>query len=250
VGYHLLFDLDPQHRGLLRVDYQGNTHTAVFSPERNVQAIELTTFSPWRELFAYGREGVWHIWIGFDHILFLLTLMLPAVLVYQKPQWQSVDKLRPAVIDMLKIVTSFTVAHSLTLSLAVLKIVSIWPRLVESTIAFSVLITALNNLYPLFHSSRWTLAFLFGLVHGFGFANVLLDLGLPAGTLAIALLGFNLGVEIGQVVIVALLFPMAYLIRHTRFYQSYVLRGGSIATAAVASIWMFERVFDYEVLGF
>lgn len=201
-------------------------------------------------LYLYGVEGVWHIWIGFDHLLFLLTLMLPAVLTYQGKRWQSVGKLGPALTDILRIVTAFTLAHSVTLALAALQIVQLPPRLVESVIAFSVLATAMNNLRPMFARSRWLLAFAFGLVHGLGFAHVLLELGLPRERLAIALLGFNLGVELGQLTLVFLLFPIAWLIRHTHLYRAWVFRGGSVAAAALAAVWMFERAFDHELLGF
>lgn len=189
----------------------------------------------------YLREGVWHIWIGFDHILFLLTLLLPAVLLYRHKQWYPVEELRPALADLLKIVTAFTIAHSITLALAVLELVQLPSRFVETIIAFSVLVTAINNLRPLFPASRWLLGFVFGLVHGFGFATVLIQLELPDSALALSLFGFNVGVEIGQLAIVALLFPVAFFTRHTRLYRAWIFRGGSIAAAVTASIWMFER---------
>ena len=196
----------------------------------------------------YLGEGIWHIWNGFDHILFLLTLLLPAVLVYRKPRWQSRDDLRPALTDVFKVVTAFTVAHSVTLALAVLDIVNLPSRVVESAIACSVLITALNNLRPVFPASRWLLAFAFGLVHGFGFASVLVDLGLPGNALAVSLLSFNLGVEIGQLAIVALVLPAAILMRRTALYQTWVFGGGSAAAAFIAGVWMAERIFDVNLL--
>ena len=111
---------------------------------------------------------------------------------------------RPAFWDVCRIVTSFTVAHSITLSLAALGIVALPSRLVESAIAASVVVAALNNLRPWSQGRRWVVAFGFGLIHGFGFASVLADLGLPRDTLVLALVGFNLGVECGQLAIVAL----------------------------------------------
>jgi HupE / UreJ protein len=105
--------------------------------------------------------------------------------------------------------------HSVTLSLAVLKVIALPARLVESAIAASVLLAALNNLSPLVTSRRWLVAFGFGLVHGLGFASVLLDLGLPRGSLALALVAFNLGVEAGQLAIVTAFLPLAYGARHT-----------------------------------
>ena len=191
----------------------------------------------------YVVKGVWHIWIGFDHILFLVTLLLPAVLVFGNQQWSTVQKFLPALVDTLKIVTAFTVAHSITLGLAVSEIVQLPSRLVESVIAFSVLIVALNNLWPLFSSSRWLLAFVFGLIHGFGFASVLVDLGLHPGALLYSLAGFNLGVEVGQLAIVAIVVPLFYLIRHSVIYRKWIFSGGSVMAALVASVWMVERIY-------
>ena len=108
---------------------------------------------------AYLRDGVWHIWIGFDHILFLLALLLPAVGVWAAHRWQPVTGFAPAFWDVLRIVTSFTVAHSITLSLATLGFVSLPSRLVESAIAASVVLAALNNVWPMFLGQRWLVAF-------------------------------------------------------------------------------------------
>jgi len=198
----------------------------------------------------YFIEGVWHIWIGFDHILFLLTLLLPAVLVLQTRRWLSTEKLLPALTDTLKIVTVFTLAHSITLALAFFEIVQLPSRLVESMIAVSVLVTALNNLRPVYPSSRSSLAFGFGLIHGFGFASVLTGLELPPAALTLSLLGFNLGVEAGQLVIVALFLPVAYLARRTFVYRTWVFRGGSAAAAMIATLWLFERSLNLEMPNF
>lgn len=249
VDYRLLFDLDPQHRGLLNINHQGQTHTAIFSPDHSVQPIELATLTAWREFLTYGREGVWHIWIGYDHILFLLSLLLPAVLKREAHRWQAVTGFRPALVEVVKIVTAFTVAHSITLSLAVLGIFTLPSRWVESAIATSVILAALNNLYPILSERRWMVAFAFGLVHGLGFANVLTDLGLPHGTLLLALVGFNLGVEVGQLAIVGVFLPLAHRIRHSWLYQRLTLQLGSLLIVILAAIWLVERSFDLRVLG-
>ena len=149
---------------------------------------------------------------------------------------------------MFKVVTSFTVAHSITLSLAALSVISLPSRLVESTIALSVLLAALNNLKPLVAERRWAVAFAFGLIHGFGFASVLTDLGLPQGALLLALVGFNLGVELGQLAIVGAFLPVAYALRGSWFYRRLVFSGGSAAIALVAAVWLAERVFDLKLL--
>ena len=151
---------------------------------------------------------------------------------------------------MLRIVTAFTVAHSITLSLATLGLVTLPSRIVESSIAASVVLAALNNVYPVAHGRRWMVAFGFGLLHGFGFASVLVDLGLPQGALALALLGFNLGVECGQLAIVAAFLPLAYAVRRSWFYRRVVLLGGSLVIAVVASVWFVERAFNLKLMPF
>ena len=157
---------------------------------------------------------------------------------------------RPALVNVLKIVTAFTVAHSITLSLSALGYVHLPTRLVESAIAASVVLAAFNNLVPFFAERGWMVAFGFGLLHGFGFANALRDLGLHTGQLAATLFGFNLGVEIGQLAIVAVFFPLALSLRELIFYQRFVLRLGSAAIMMIASGWLAERMFDFKWLPF
>ena len=250
IQYTLFADIDPQHRGLLNLTVNGATRTAIFGPQEARQSFKLSETSRWKQLLDYGREGVWHIWIGFDHILFLLSLLLPAVGVWVACRWRPVETFGQAFWDVLRIVTAFTVAHSITLSLATLGLVSLPSRLVESAIAASVVLAALNNVWPVFHGRRWIVAFAFGLIHGFGFASVLIDLGLPQGALALALLGFNLGVECGQLAIVAAFLPLAFMLRRSWFYRRAVLLGGSLLIAAVAATWLIERVFNLKLLPF
>lgn len=248
--YSLFSDLDPQHRGLLNLNALGQTRTAIFGPEARQQGFELKETSLWSQFMAYAGEGVWHIWIGFDHILFLLSLLLPAVLVWHKPRWQAAGSFRQSFWEVAKIVTAFTVAHSITLSLATLGLISLPSRWVESAIAASVVLAALNNVWPLVHGRRWVVAFCFGLIHGFGFASVLADLGLPQRALLLALVGFNLGVEGGQLAIVAVFLPLAYSLRAHWVYQRLIFVGGSLLIAAIAGVWLAERVFNLKLLPF
>ena len=180
----------------------------------------------------------------------MLALLLPAVVVRQAHGWQAVGAFKPAFWVVLKIVTAFTLAHSITLTLATLGVISLPSRLVEATIAASVVIAALNNVVPLVRERRWVVAFVFGLIHGFGFASVLTDLGLPQDALVLALVGFNLGVEAGQLAIVAVVLPLAFVLRHTMLYRRVVLLGGSIGIAIVAGIWLAERALDLKLLPF
>ncbi len=245
LGYRLFADLDPQHKGLLKLVSGGVTSTAIFSPGQPRQQLQLRAPSRWVQFADYVRHGAWHIWIGFDHILFLLSLLLPAVLLPMLGQ--QARTLRAAAIDVLKVVTAFTLAHSLTLTLASLQLLTLPSRWVESAIALSVLVAALNNLFPLFRGRRPLAAFVFGLIHGFGFASVLADLGLPQGALALSLAGFNIGVELGQLAIVAVFLPFAWLTRRTWFYRQ-LMTTGSVAIAVIAAVWLVERTFDLKLV--
>jgi HupE / UreJ protein len=251
LNYTLFADLDPQHRGLLNLVARGASRSAVLGPQQSMQAFELGEINRWRQVADYVREGVWHIWIGLDHILFLLSLLLPSVLVWQagKRKWQAVNGFREAFVDVLKVVTAFTLAHSITLSLAALGIVELPSRLVESVIAASIIVAALNNIWPRVIGRLWMVAFGFGLVHGFGFASVLADLGLPRDALVLALIGFNVGVELGQLAIVAVFLPLAYALRRSAFYRKAVMVGGSVVIVLLAAVWLVERAFGWTLLS-
>ncbi len=245
--YSLLFDVDPTHRGLVQWIAPGNTDTQaqalVFGNESGEQQLALQSPGPWETLRQYIIDGVWHIWIGYDHILFLLALLLPSVLLRRQGQWAPAPRVGGAVKEVLKVVTAFTLAHSITLSLAVLGVISLPSRIVESAIAASVIFAALSNLRGAVELKRWIMAFVFGLIHGFGFASVLVDLGLPTNALVLALVGFNVGVELGQLAIVALFLPLAFWLRGTAFYRVGVLKGGSLIVALLATWWLVQRAF-------
>ena len=129
--------------------------------------------------------------------------------------WIPVERLKPALKNVVKIVTFFTIAHSITLCLAAFEIISLPPRLIESIIAISIALAAIHNIYPRFSGKEWLIAFVFGLFHGFGFASVLAEKGLAGNYMALSIFGFNLGVEIGQLAIILLVFPILYLLRKT-----------------------------------
>src|SRR5581483_5119527 len=220
VNYTLFFETNSLHRGLARIEAGGKIRVAAFSPGRPTQVFQLDVPASWPQFLAFAREGVWHIWTGYDHILFLLALLLPSVLIREGGKWREVGALRPAFLNVLKIVTAFTIAHSLTLTLDTLGWVELPSRLTESAIAVTVALAAANNLWPLTRERGWIVAFAFGLIHGFGFANALSDLGLSHGGLALTLVGFNLGVELGQLAIVAAFLPAAFALRRTWLYKT------------------------------
>jgi hypothetical protein len=243
--YDLLFAQDNLHRGLLKVDFPDYQSSSLLSPERPQAQVSAADSRPLKVLGRYLIEGVWHIWIGIDHIVFLLSLLLLAPLQPSRRRvvdWQASPRFRPVVLDVLAVVTAFTVAHSITLGLTITGWLSPPADVVEPAIALSVVLAALNNLLGFSALKRWRLAFVFGLVHGFGFASVLLDLGLPARALFAALGGFNLGVELGQLAIVSLFLPLAWMVRHTLFYRWILVAGGSATIVVLGLFWTVQRL--------
>lgn len=175
--------------------------------------------------------GVEHIFIGYDHIMFLAALIVIGT------------RLGPLV----KIVSAFTVAHSITLILAALDVVTLPTRWVEAGIALSIAYVALENFWLKDASHRWMLTFAFGFVHGFGFANVLRDLGLPSEGLVASLLAFNVGVEVGQIIIVGAMLPLIlWAVR--RGYQQRLIRVASAVIFCFGVGWLVERVFDLSYM--
>jgi hypothetical protein len=256
VEYRLFAGSDPTHRGIVQLVAPGTAQaatSAVLGPDNPIRRFKLSSPSPVETLREFVTEGIWHIWRGFDHLLFVLTLLLPSVLARGSTgagaTWLGAPSVSSSLADLLKVVTAFTVAHSITLTLAVLDLVALPSRLVESSIALTVVLASLNNIRPVLRERRWVAAFVFGLIHGFGFASALKDLGLSSGSLALSLFGFNVGVEIGQLAIVCAFFPLAFLARSTSFYRRAVIGVGSAAVAAVAATWFVERAFDLKLIG-
>lgn len=265
IGYDVLFDQDSRHRGLLIVEYNWKAGileneampSGIFSSDSRQETLSLTDASIWKGFVALVKLGIWHIWIGLDHILFILALILPAVVRRRNEEvvaaeadysqtWVPVDRFRPAFIYLIKIITFFTIAHSVTLALAALGVVNISSRIVESIIALSIALAALHNIRPIFHGKEWAIAFGFGLFHGFGFASVLGEKGLSGDYLVPSLLGFNIGVEIGQVLIICLIFPVLYLIRRNRFYPKLITYGSALLIV-IALYWFIERGFEVDL---
>ena len=281
VVYHLFNDVDPYHRGIITVHTAQNTAGAVLGPENPTISLDLRNPDRWGQFRSFVTDGIWHIWTGTDHLLFILSLLLPAVLIRRRNDsqdvsgagrgllagtagigtlvsarpragwhWAAVEAWWPAFIDVVKVISAFTVSHSVTLTLAVLGIVDLPSRLVECGIAISVIVAAGNNLYPFVRQRVWLLAFAFGFIHGLGFASALSGLQLPPLAMAASLGGFNVGVEIGQEAVVLLVMPLAFLLRHTVFYKNYVMRVGSILIIAMATGWLIQRAFDVLIPGF
>ncbi len=228
VTYLLFFELDENHRALGKLLHGGETIPFVFDRRATEAAFELSKGQAGgSRLVSFGRIfilGVEHILVGVDHILFLLALLI----------------VNARLISVVKVVTAFTLAHSVTLALAWYGIVDLPGRLVESAIAFSIGFVAVSNLIGRTVSHRWLLAGAFGLVHGLGFFGALGDLGLAESDAVTTLLAFNLGVEAGQLAIVALVFPLLFLwVRQTWYRRS--AQAASLLILSVAAWWIVER---------
>jgi hypothetical protein len=241
IDYRILDAEDPSHRGLLTLTANGTAQTAVLGGASALRQFELQHPSSWSAFSEYLRAGIWHIWNGIDHLLFLLSLLLPAVLLRRQNRWDAVPLATPAFVNIVKVVTAFTLAHSITLSLAVFDVIRLPSRLTESVIAASIIVAALNNVFPRVTEGRWRIAFAFGLLHGFGFASVLAEMGLPQGARLVSLVAFNAGVEAGQLAVVLAVMPLAYLLRATAFYRRGVMPWGSSAIACLALVWFVQR---------
>jgi hypothetical protein len=238
LDYALLFDRDPMHRALITVHHGDVATATVASGDARVVAIE-PDGSPF---VTFLREGVHHILVGYDHLAFLVSLLLPAALLRTKGAWAPAPTLRRSFGNVLGIVTAFTLAHSITLSLAALGWVVPASRWVEAAIAASVLLAAINNLLPIVTRRLWAMGFAFGLVHGFGFAGALSELGLPKGARLVSLFGFNLGVEAGQLFVVGLLLPLLFCLRGAAVYRCRVMPVASIGIAGLACVWLTQRL--------
>lgn len=254
VEFSPLFEVDRNHRNFLLIEHNWKTATfnnesgisLVFTPGSTRQSLDLTSSSLWRGFKGLVWLGVLHIWIGIDHILFLVALILPSVLVRKDGRWQPVDGFREGFFNIVAVITFFTLAHSVTLALAGLGIIHLPSALVESVIAASIAVAAAANLLPRLRIREWTLAFVFGLFHGFGFASVMGDVGVGTDRLALSVFGFNVGVELGQLAIIAVIFPALFLLRDRRVYLP-AMRLGSAALIAISLVWFGERAFGWDV---
>jgi hydrogenase/urease accessory protein HupE len=230
----LFQNLDPAARHLVTVQIGNQVPRTVFlsAALRSTQLGEVPV-SVWRVLWQYFSSGVEHIAIGYDHIAFLIAVMLPSMRFW----------------PLLRVITAFTLAHSVTLSLAVLGLVKPPGDVVEILIAASIVYVAVENFFPNVSRRRWMLTFAFGLIHGFGFAGALAEYGIPQQAVGPALAAFNVGVEVGQLVIVALTLAVAHASRRVRkqtgelMLPAVVIRAISVPILLAGAYWLIERVF-------
>ncbi len=256
VDYHLFFDQNPYHQGTLTIIQPQQSSLFYFWDDQRTHTFSVGNN---RFMMTFLRSvvlGFEHIWVGLDHLLFLLCLILPSVLILipnpgrgvtsenKRYYWKSAQSLSAVILDVAKVVTAFTVAHSLTFVLSVMNWVPVPPSgVIEIAIVLTVILVALNNLFPVVYQARWFVTLLLGLVHGFGFANGLAAYDLPSVDAGWVLVAFNLGVEFGQLLFVCLVIPFLFGLREKVFYNTVVLKGGSIVILGVACVWLVERAY-------
>ena len=239
IEYGLLFEIDRAHRGIVTVGSEAGAVTGIASFASATLALDLAAPSWSSTLRRFVVEGVLHIWEGYDHLAFVSLLLLPIAL---RRRARGVGAhARAATLEIMRVVTAFTAAHSLTLALAASGYIAIPTRIVEIGIAASVLVAAVLNVVPKAPRLGARLAFTFGLLHGFGFANALGDLARGGDALLATLGGFNLGVELGQLAVVAALLPLLFVAGRSAFTRTAVNAAGSFGCGALAIVWIAER---------
>lgn len=241
IQYALLRGVDPQHRGIAALNVFGAASTRVLSNQ--AQAAHSSGQSSSSAFLDFVREGFVHISIGLDHVLFIILMVAAAV----RPFAGAPAK---ALWPLAGLVTAFTVAHSLTLGLALFGFANVSARLVEPAIAATVLICALDVVKPFLRGPRWLYAFAFGLLHGLGLASALTAINLATEERLLALFGFNVGVEIGQLAIALMAFAVLQVIAATKFGLANTTRFAALPVALVALVWLGERVNDTKWIPF
>jgi hydrogenase/urease accessory protein HupE len=219
-------ELGDKHHIIAVLTWSGGSSSLNFSATEREASVTLKGADQPKGASSFFLLGVVHIATGYDHLLFLLALILCG----------------GNLVQLLKIITAFTLAHSITLGAAALDIITLPSIFVEAVIALSIAYVGFENLFPRFAvSRRWTISFLFGLVHGFGFSSVLKEIGLPKDSLLLSLLNFNLGVEAGQLVAVLIIVPLLIQLRKTQ-WEEKTIRALSAIVLIVGLALFVERV--------
>ena len=247
VRYSFFNQNDKLGRAFFKLQLGKEEISSVFDSSTQTQRFALGDTKRWSTIGLFTHEGAWHIWGGPDHLLFLLTLLLPGLMLLHRatgtPETDS-NGTKTAALFALKVITAFTLAHSITLLASVLDVISLPSRWIESAIALSIMISAALNLQTRIQWSQWKLAFIFGLIHGMGFANGLRELGLSQTYFIETVLAFNVGVELGQIAaVVAVGIPIILLAKQVRTKQ-LVMTYGSWGVLLISGIWLVQRLMD------
>ena len=247
VRYSFFNQNDKLGRAFFKLQLGKEEISSVFDSSTQTQRFALGDTKRWSTIGLFTHEGAWHIWGGPDHLLFLLTLLLPGLMLLHRatgPPETDSNGTKTAALFALKVITAFTLAHSITLLASVLDVISLPSRWIESAIALSIMISAALNLQTRIQWSQWKLAFIFGLIHGMGFANGLRELGLSQTYFIETVLAFNVGVELGQIAaVVAVGIPIILLAKQVRTKQ-LVMTYGSWGVLLVSGTWLVQRLMD------
>jgi hypothetical protein len=239
--YRLLFDLDPTHRGLLTIDDHGVAHTAILGPDRPAYSVAFGAGQT-AGFFSFLRLGIEHIVGGRDHLLFLAVLLMPALGGVRR------RGIRPSLLEAGALLSLFTAAHAVTVTLAALRVIEVPARISEAAIAFSIAITAADNIRSFMGNRRGVIAFGFGLIHGLGFASALGPLALRGWPLIAALAGFNLGIELVQLTLALLAFAAMFALAGwkgwlPRVRAAALLPAASFIILGFSAYWFVDRSF-------
>jgi hypothetical protein len=246
--YGLLFDLDPSHRGLLTVATGRQSSTDVLAPDHAEITLDRDPEPLGEQVARFLAFGFEHILLGYDHLLFIAVLLVTAALRRAGgSRWMAIDGPGRVLIETIKTLTAFTLAHAIVLTPAVLGMVNVPARLVEPAVAVTIMLAAFDNIHPILPRLRWQVAFLFGLIHGLSFASVLGPMRLPPLGFALALGSFNIGVEAGQIALALLLVPITFVLRHEGVYCRLIAPGISACALLLAGVWFSDRVFAVDL---
>jgi hypothetical protein len=232
IYFNMFFDIDKTQQGIMKIIEKNSTKLIVFNPNKTFYILK----KPQNEFLSFLKEGIFHILEGIDHIFFLLMLIISVLLKNYN--------LKKSLFEIIEIATAFTISHSITLSLSMFGIINPPENLIEVLIACTILFVALNNLY-FWIKKEWLLAFLFGFIHGFGFANALKEMNIQTINFAKVVFGFNLGVEIGQIVIISIIFLPLYYLRNTKIINIIIY-----ITIILSLLWIIDRSFNLHIMPF
>jgi hypothetical protein len=229
IYFDLFFNIDKTQQGIMII---GNK-VIVFNPHKKLYKFKNNQ----NEFFAFFKEGIFHILEGIDHIFFLLMLIVSVLL--------KKYNFKKSLIEIVEIATAFTISHSITLTLSMFNIINPPENLIEILIACTILFVALNNLY-FWIKKEWFLAFLFGFIHGFGFANALREMKVDSSNFIQVVFGFNTGIETGQFCIILLvLFPLYYFRKNKKLINSIIY-----LTIILSTLWIIDRTFSLHFMPF
>jgi len=237
IRFDLFFKEDPTQIGTMKITCKNKEYVLSFNNKNTVRKLDLKKEVSFTQFL---KLGIFHILEGIDHITFLLMLLLPAVMFN--------TKITAALRDILLIVTAFTVSHSTSLILSAYGIVMPPAKIIEILIAFTIFLAALNNIFDVIdHKKEWLIAFLFGFIHGFAFSEAIRDLRLEVKNFLEVVLAFNVGVEIGQVIVVLFTIPVFYFAvkKYPKFFYIFSFLG-----AGLAFLWMIDRIFSLNFMPF